>query len=307
MAAKTAMAEKILITGASGQLGYELTRRLGERATNKPHEAMDVTDIWKMREWLPVLRPDMIVHCAAYTDMVKAEREKDKCWAVNALATHALAVVAKRIGCPFLFISTNMVFGAYNGVYGAPTPFTERYPVGPTSVYGNSKAAAEHAILQANPDNKGYWIIRTAGLYERPWRQYRNFPQNLIQMSVRHAPLSLPNDTIVSSTYVPHLADAIMLVIENRDSFPCGTYHVANTGECSLHELGREFSGVLPKPANLKITDHAEYFNRKSINPGVMPQYSALSTKKYEDISPIRLPSWKEAVEEYGHQLKKFA
>ncbi len=305
MGDKAMLEDKILITGASGQLGYELSMRLGERATNKPREAMDVTDVWKMKEWLPILRPDMIVHCAAYTDIIKAEREPRQCWSVNTMATHAIAVIAKRMKCPLLFVSTNMVFGALNDVCGS-APFTEKYPVGPLNVYGNSKAAAEHAVLQANQDGQGYWILRTAGLYERPWRHYRNFPQKVLHMSEKQIQLSLPNNTIVSSTYVPHLADAIMLIIENRDSFPSGIFNVTNDGSCSLYDLGREFANTYAKHTQLRLTDHDTYFKNQHVEPEKFPQYSVLSCKKFDEISPVKMPHWRDAVEEYGRQVKKF-
>lgn len=301
---KAALEEKILITGAGGQLGYELKERLGDRATPKPREAMDVTDIWKIKEWLPVLRPDMIIHCAAYTDPIKAEREPTECWAVNALSTHALALVAKRIGCPFLFISTDMVFGAYTSLYGR-VPFGEKYPVGPVNVLGNSKAAAEHAVLQANPDGQNYWILRTATLYERPWRARNNFPQQLLQRCGRPTPVSLPDDTIVSSTYVPHLADAIMLIIENRDTFPAGTYHVTNAESCSLFDLGREFCNGYSKPPTLVPTTHEEYYGRQNVAPAAMPRYSVLTSKKFDDLTGRPLPHWRDAVGEFHHELKR--
>lgn len=307
---KATLEEKILITGASGQLGYELVQRLGERATAKPHEAMDVTDIWKLREWLPVLRPDMIVHCAAYTDPIRAEREPTECWAVNALATHALAVVANRIGCPFLFISTDMVFGAYTAMHGN-APYGEKYPVGPLNVLGNSKAAAEHAVLQANMSpaadgtQPGHWIIRTAQLYERPWRMRNNLPMSILQRAGRHVPVTLPEDTFTSSTYVPHLADAIMLIIENRDTFPSGTYHVTNDGHASLYELGRSFCEGVAKAPHIHPTTHEAFYSRQNVQPYTMPRYSVLTSKKFSDVSPRSLPHWRDAVGEFQMELKR--
>lgn len=311
---KAALEEKILITGANGQLGYELCKRLEDRATSKPREAMDVTDIWKLKEWLPVLRPDMIVHCAAYTDPIKAERESKECWATNALATHALAVIAKRIGCPFLFISTDHVFGAFNELYDTKTPFAEQYPVGPLNVYGNSKAAAEYAVLQANTpkpdedakDQTPYWILRTARLYERPWRAKNNLPQTLYSLCGRPTPISLPEDTLGSSTYVPHLADAIMLIIENRTTFPSGTYHVANEGHASLFELGREFCDGVPRAPFVKPTTHEEYYARQNVSGSVMPRYAALTSKKFDALSSKPMPHWREAVAEYKHEARRF-
>src|ERR1700739_1269018 len=104
--------EKVLITGAAGQLGKELERQLGPlRAIPRPHEVFDITNLAAIREWLPILNPDVVINCAAYTNPILAEQHPEDCWRVNALAVGNLARTCADAGIPFVHISSDYVFG----------------------------------------------------------------------------------------------------------------------------------------------------------------------------------------------------
>lgn len=302
---KSFFKDKILVTGAAGQLGHEMQLRLGERCIVKPKEALDVTDEVHLRNWLPVLRPDMIINCAAYSGIIANEDKPQHGWAVNTKAVHVLAEVARQIKTPLLHISTDMVFGMDQRYGATATPYVESDPVGPINNFGVTKAAAEHAIQRANPDGRGYWIVRTANLYERPWRSYSNHAYRLLQLTGRHVPVAALSDGLSSTTYVPHLADALMWIIENRKDFPYGTYHVANSGHASLFEWSHEICSGIPKAPKLAAVGVDEYSRSIGLNKGKLPTFTALDTTKFDDIIGKKRPSWQEAVEEYQTAWKR--
>ena len=164
--------EKYLITGASGQLGHALQLAFGGEDGNamaRPHEALDITDTTQVSKWLPVAKPDVVINCAAYTNVPQAEKDREQCWRVNALGVDNLARICSEKDIPFFHISTDFVFGQDfarcamakldprkpvldpEAARRAQAAYTEDCPVGPVGYYALSKAAGEHAVLAAGP------------------------------------------------------------------------------------------------------------------------------------------------------------
>ncbi len=298
----------VLITGAAGQLGHALTHRLGvERAVPKPREALDITDVARVREWLPVLRPDMVVNCAAFTNTEKAERSRAECWRVNTLAVHNLIQVCNELSIPFLHVSTAHVFGQDEA---RSSPYTEEDTPGPLSHCAQTKCAAEHAILSATRGCSanssylncgGWWILRTSGLYEKPWRPYRNFPQLLLATTSakREAPLEVVHDIMLTPTYVPHLVEAVMEIIDNADTFPWGIYHVTNSGQTSLYDFAQKMSTCSRRKLDVSPTSRETYFQRIGRDPALIPRYAVLSGDKWSKTAKLVMPHWEIGVEQF--------
>lgn len=295
---------RYLITGATGQLGCELTKALGNEALPKPHEAFDVTNYAHVREWLPTLRPTMVIHCAAYNSVIGAEdpTNRARCWDVNAVATDNLVKTCAQAGIPFMYISTNRVFGQNTS---HRVPYQEDDIVGPIGTFAQSKAAGEHAILRLGqcmcPDywRNGfrYWIVRTANLYERPWRSYRNLPSMMLDSHDSRRTLHVPNNVVTSFTYVPHLVKAIKYIIQHRREVVSGVYHVANNKSGSVFDFATELARHTKKKLEV-----APVSSTDPLTPG----YSALDTEKFSENTggPV-LPCWREALAEYAHELAK--
>ena len=294
----------VLITGAAGQLGHALAKKLGpERAIPKARESMDISDVKQIREWLPVLRPDVVVNCAAYTNTDKAETERDRCWRVNTLAVHNLVEVCNELSIPFIHISSGFVFGQD---YLRKVPYVEGDTPGPLGHYAQTKCAAEHAILSSTRGCSansgflncgGWWIIRTSALYERPWRPYANFPQLLLSRAAANTRDPIPVVDDVITTYVPHLVDAIVHIIEHVDTFPWGIYHATNEGQTSWHDFARRIGTSCKRRVEVIPTTREEYYGRHGRNPDLIPHYTVLSNDKWGKVSGLTLPHWEEGVE----------
>ena len=191
---------KILITGKSGQLGWELLHALGPLGTVVAtcRSELNLEDTEQIRTRIREIAPDVIVNAAAYTDVEKAELEPERANAINGIAPGILAQEARRRGALLIHISTDYVF---NGA--CQRPYEEDDPVGPVNAYGASKALGEHSVITSDPQAL---IIRTSWLYSA---RGRNFLLFLLDRIRRHEPLEIVADQIGAPTYAAEVAHAI--------------------------------------------------------------------------------------------------
>lgn len=275
----------VAVIGGFGQLGSEVVRWLGDRAVALGHAEADLTDPTGLAARLDAVRPNVVINCAAYNLVDRAEDEPQAAFAVNADGVRNLAVWCRDHGVPLMHISTDYVFGADAE---RRTPYVEADAPGPVSVYGRSKLAGEDAVREVCP---AHWIVRTCGLYGRqPTKGKGNFVETMLRLAKERPELRIVHDQRCTPTSTADLVDVLVAMI---NSAPFGTYHATNAGDCSWFEFAREIfrhAGLSPKLTPITTAE----FNAKARRP----TYSVLDNAKLATLG-IALRPWPDAVAEY--------
>ena len=245
---------KTLVTGAAGQLGAELCRRLGSQAIPIDIDTLDLTDAAAVRRALAEWKPERVIHCAAYTRVDQAESEPDLCRAVNVAAVEYLAEACGRLDCPLVQISTDYVFGAA----GEGRPHRESDPTSPQGVYAQTKLEGERAAAR----HAKHLIVRTCGLYARPsHQQAQNFVKTMLRLAHTRPKLRVVADQHCTPSYVPHVAEAILFLagVNGAAPAPWGIYHVTNGGATTWHEFACEIVRLAGLEVPVEAITTAEY------------------------------------------------
>jgi dTDP-4-dehydrorhamnose reductase len=281
---------KVLVTGAAGQLGGELCRRLGPSAVGVDIDTLDITDGPAVAEAVARLAPDAVINCAAYTEVDRAEREPERCRAVNVTAVRHLAGACRRLDCPLVQIGTDYVFGGA----GAPgRPYRESDPPSPQGVYAVSKLEGERAAAEV----PRHTIVRTCGLYARPSeRGARNFVNAILRLAESQPALRVVDDQHCTPSYAPHVARAILFLLgaDTGRPAPWGLYHVTNRGATTWCEFAREIVRLAGLSLPVEPITTAQYGA-----PAARPAYSVLDTAAYHRLGGPPMPDWKAALAEY--------
>ena len=274
---------KVLVTGVSGQLGFDVMRELlarGVEAKGASRSDFSLTDFASMHRFVEAHRPTAIIHCAAYTAVDKAEDEPELCREVNAAATGELARLAKEIGAKFLYISTDYVFpGTGEDFY---EPEDEKAPC---NVYGESKLLGEEAAREALEE---LFIVRISWVFGE---NGKNFIKTMLRLAETHEELSVVGDQIGSPTYTRDLARLLADMIETRKY---GVYHATDEDTCSWAELAAEALRCAGKKTRVRAIKTEEYPTKAK-----RPKNSRLSKKCLDDAGFSRLPDWRDAVARY--------
>ena len=280
------MQAKIAVTGAQGQLGSELCRRLSGRAIPLDWPEFDLTNPDKMNETLHALHPSAVINTAAYTQVDRAEEESQRCWAINADGVGCLAKACEELDVPLVQISTDYVFG---GDLTRSTPFREDDSPAPQGKYASSKLAGEQ---QASAWRQ-HIIVRSCGLYGKPGLNTAasNFVDTMLRLARQGKALRVVADQHCTPTYVPHLATAVLFLLECRHF---GIYHVVNSGLTTWHEFACEtfrLAGLNPSVERITTAHYGAKAPR--------PLYSVLDTSKYRSLGGPEMPAWQVALKEY--------
>lgn len=284
----------ILVTGANGQLGNEMrivSRQSADRyvftdvadfpGNDTVH--LDVTDMEAVREAVSEYDIDIIVNCAAYTNVDKAEADIDACRLLNAKAPENLAVAIREKGGLLIHISTDYVFGGV--VYDAP--LNEDTPTSPTGVYGLTKLEGEEMISRSGCR---HIIIRTSWLYSEFGR---NFVKTMLALTSSKPSLKVVNDQTGTPTYALDLASAIFDIIENRKAEDReGIYHYSNEGVCTWYEFARtiaEYAGN--DECKINPCTSEEY-----PSPVRRPSYSVLDKTRIKKAFGMSVPHWTDSL-----------
>lgn len=272
---------RILITGARGQLGNALQARLADHtllATDVPE--LDITDYDMLLDTVTSFAPDVVIHCAAYTDVDGCAADPALAYRINGLGTQHVALACLESGAAMVHLSTNEVFSG-SGHDG----YEEWMPVDPINPYARSKAAAEFHVrgLLAR-----HYIVRTAWLYAPSGK---NFIHSILRLAREGRPLRVVADEIGNPTYVVDLAAAIAALITTGRY---GTYHLVNEGSCSRLAFAREALRLSGLPA----VEIAPILSRDYKRASSPPLYSALKNVAGAAIG-IRLRPWEDALAEY--------
>jgi dTDP-4-dehydrorhamnose reductase len=277
---------KILITGASGQLGSDCQAVLGQshELAALPEASLDITDPQAVDAAIRAHRPDWVVNCAAYTQVDRAETERDRALAVNASGPRYLAEALSRHGGWLLHVSTDYVFG---GLKPPPTPYLEDDPTGPLSQYGLSKLRGEEAIREATDR---FAIVRTAWLYGR---RGPNFLKTMLRLARRTPPqpLKVVHDQFGSLTWSHRLARQIARLVEAGGQ---GIYHATAEGVCTWYEAAQAFLGLMGVDVPLAPITTAEY-----PTPAVRPKNSILENRRLKEAGLNVMRPWQEDLEAF--------
>lgn len=274
---------KVLVTGVTGQLGYDVAAELARRGIEHKgvgSKEMDLTNARQVEEVIHAYHPDVIVHCAAYTAVDKAEDESDACMAVNTDGTLAIVKAAKDIDAKMVYISTDYVFSGEGNL-----PFDIDAEKVPVNMYGLTKLLGEQAVQMLL---KKYFIIRISWVFGK---NGNNFIKTMLRLGKERKELNVVADQWGSPTYTADLAPLICDMIETEKY---GVYHATNEGVTCW----AAFAAAIFKEAGISCEVHsiptAAYPTRAR-----RPKNSRLSKKSLDMAGFSRLPDWRDALKRY--------
>jgi dTDP-4-dehydrorhamnose reductase len=272
---------RLLLTGAAGMLGHDLR----EAATRAGHDViplaraeLDVRDAAAVRAAVAAAQPDAVVNCAAWTDVDGAEAQEADATALNGAAAGHVAAAAAAAGAFTVQVSTDYVFDGT-----ATEPYTESAPTSPQSAYGRSKLAGERAVAAAAPG--AHAIVRTSWLFGR---HGGNFVATMLRLAGERDALTVVDDQVGCPTFTGHLADALVVVAEQRLG---GLRHVAGGGACSWYDLAAATFAATGTEVALTRGSTADLGR-----PAPRPAFSVLRSERPD--TPA-LPPWQDGLNAY--------
>lgn len=277
----------VLITGAKGQLGLELAS-LESKFPNfifffADKSLLNIANFKEVESYISKNKIDVIVNCAAYTNVDKAEDEPEMVNEVNHLAVKNLGEIAKKHHIKLIHISTDYVFDGNSSI-----PYAETDNTNPKNVYGISKLKGEKALLEINPKNS--IIIRTSWLYSEFGN---NFVKSILKLSKEKESISVVSDQIGSPTYAKDLATAILKMLPMIQCEGVEIYHYANKGQCSWFQFASAIIELVQHNCEV-LPISSELFKSKAKRP----KYSLLNTEKIAQVFNLEIPNWEDSLEE---------
>ena len=283
----------ILVTGANGQLGNEM-RIVAKGNKNNwiftDVEDLDITNIDAVRQCVANNKVDVIVNCAAYTNVDAAEMNEALAEKLNSEAPENLARIMNEVGGLLVHISTDYVFGAetYN------IPCRENQKGTPTGVYGMTKLHGEQRIINTGCNHV---IIRTAWLYSEFGK---NFCKTMMNLTATKSQLKVVFDQVGTPTYALDLANAIMMVIDKFDGTQTGIYHYSNEGVCSWYD----FTKMIAEYCGTTECDIQPCHSDEFPSPVKRPSYSVLDKTKIKEVFGVKVPYWTDSLKKCINNLK---
>lgn len=284
---------KIFVTGVGGQLGFDVMNELKKRnhecvgsdITENADVRLDITDKTAVEKLLKEIKPDAVIHCAAWTavDAAEDEENRDKVYAVNVTGTKNIAEACNDLGCKMIYISTDYVFDGQG-----TEPWTaDCKDFAPLNYYGQTKLEGETAVKSILDK---YFIVRIAWVFGK---NGRNFIRTMINVGKTHDTVRVVNDQIGTPTYTFDLA---RLLVDMAESEKYGCYHATNEGGyISWYDFCREFYRQYGLTAKVIPVTTAEY----GLSKAARPFNSRLDKSKLKESGFVPLPDWKDAVRRY--------
>ncbi len=291
------MPKSILVTGANGQLGnefHELSVLYADYIfTFIGRNELDLNNSDAIQTWFLDKTFDVIINCAAYTSVDKAESEQVLAGDINTTAVETLARIAKEKNSSLIHISTDYVFDGKNF-----KPYLETDPTDPQGVYGQTKLDGELAMLQINPANS--IIIRTSWVYSSFGN---NFVKTMLRLGKERDELGVIYDQVGTPTSARDLAQAILSIIQhpNLSILPATEiYHFSNEGVCSWFDFAVEIMHSIGSHCHVNPIRTSEY-----PLPATRPEYSVLDKNKIKQTFGLKIPHWRESLLKAVHHLEK--
>jgi dTDP-4-dehydrorhamnose reductase len=284
---------RYLVVGADGQLGRDLSPRLEGDVVSAGRQRMDLLRPDSLQATLDEVRPNVVINCAAYNFVDKAECEPEAALAVNAFGARNLARLCAQRDCTLVHFSTDYVFGVDSN---RATPWREGDPPGPLSVYGTSKLAGEYFVRALCPMHV---IIRTCGLYG-VWGsggKGGNFVETMLRLAAHGKPLRVVADQRCTPTYTVDLADAVVALLAAGEH---GLFHVTSSGACSWHEFASTILRLFGLSLEVQPITGVE-FGAAALRPA----YSVLSSDALTRLGVPTPRPWQEALGAYLHERKQ--
>ncbi len=288
--------QKVMITGASGQLGlalyrllqddsvYELLRTNSFVSEDNQVQALDITEELAVKEYIQVYKPDIIINCAAMTAVDLCETEEETAYRVNALGPKYLAMEAEKIGAKLVHVSTDYV---YDGL--GNEPYTEEALTNPLSVYGKTKLAGDEFVQTIC---KKYFILRTAWVYG----EGKNFVKTMLRLAENNNKIRVVADQYGTPTSALELARVIVFLM-NTQSY--GIYHATAEGSASWYEFAKTIFEETGKTVDLEAISTSEYKVAAK-----RPMYSVLDNKALRERHGYVMKDWRLAFKEYVKELE---
>ena len=282
----------ILITGANGQLGNEM-RRVSAQSSNRyiftDVAELDITDREAVLAYVEAEKVEVIVNCAAYTNVEKAEEDYERADLLNNRAVENLALAARAVGAMMIHVSTDYVFKGDNCV-----PYFEDMDTDPLGVYGSTKLAGERALIASGCR---YLIFRTAWLYS-PFGN--NFVKTMRRLTAERESLNVVFDQVGTPTYAGDLAALIYHVIESGQLGKEGIYHYSNEGVCSWYDFAKEIADLSGHVCDIRPC-HSDEFPSKVERP----HFSVLDKTKVKKTFGVVVPYWKDSLRKCVNELSE--
>ena len=278
---------KTVVLGSAGQLGREMGARLPGEVAALTRAQADLTRPDALRVTLAQLRPDVVVNCAAYNLVDRAEDEPAAAFGVNAWGVRDLALACRGLGCTLVHFSTDYVFGLDEA---RRTPWDETDAPGPVGIYGLSKLAGEYLVRSLCPEHV---VVRTCGLYG-VWGvggKGGNFVETMLRLAAEGKPVSVVADQVCTPSYAADVAAAAVALLETGRR---GLFHATNGGACTWHEFARtifELAGVRAEPKPVTSAQLGRLARR--------PAYSVLANDALAAAGVTPPRPWREALATY--------
>lgn len=292
------MTRKIVIVGSGGRLGAALLREWRERGEDVVgfnRELLDLADFPAIRERLDALEFDVLVNCAAQTNVDRCEREPEEAFRINSGAVATLADICTRKKARCIHISTDYVFDGTK-----EKPYGEDDEPRPLSKYGESKLSGERCV-QAVSDR--HLVVRVSWVFgpDRP-----SFVDQIIQRALQQNRVEAIADKVSAPTYTLDAARLLWPLLEQSESGAGGVVHLCNTGECTWQQYGQHAlncAAALGLPLRTRHVEPLQLADMQSF-VATRPRYTPLSTRKYTGLTGITPRPWTEAVEDYVRTLR---
>ncbi|HZX11671.1 MAG TPA: dTDP-4-dehydrorhamnose reductase [Acidobacteriota bacterium] len=271
--------KNILVTGAKGQLGSEIQHLSQFHDFDFEFtdiEELDITSMEQIEAFFSSRKFDMIINCAAYTAVDRAEEEKDQAELINHKAAENIAVISKKHKAPLIHLSTDFVFDGKSF-----TPYREEDMPHPLSVYGKTKWAGENAVLK---EAEKVVILRTSWLYSS---YGNNFVKTMLKLAGERDSLNVVFDQIGTPTYARDLAGAVLSILSFKDFVP-GIFHYSNEGVASWYDLAQAIVEIAGLDCRLYPIETHQY-----PTPAKRPAYSVLNKAKIKKTYGLEIPHWR--------------
>ncbi len=283
---------KILVTGANGQLASEFKTLCSNQDlifTSK--EELDISDFEKTKDFIKENNIKIIINCAAYTAVDKAEEEKELALKINYEAVNNLAIISKEKNIKLIHISTDYVFDGENY-----KPYNENDKTNPINFYGESKLKGEQAIKKIAPKNS--CIIRTSWVYSN---YGKNFVKTILNLAKQKEELNIISDQVGTPTYAKDLAKAILEIIPNLNNQTPTIYHYSNEGVLSWYDFAKEIVKMAKLKCQINPIKTSGY-----PTPAKRPHFSLLDKSKIKEDFKINIPYWKDSLRDCITKIMSF-